>query len=224
MKFAIIVFPGTSGEADIYHAIRDMPGCQAEYVRHTETSLDAFDAVVLPGGLSYGDYLRCGALAAVTPIMSAVKEAADAGKPVLGVCNGFQILTEAGLLPGVLLQNQSRRFMCRETSVVVENNQTIFTKGYKAGETIRLPIAHGLGRYWADDATISELKASDRIVFTYQEDTQNGSTERIAGIVNETGNVLGMMPHPERATESLLGSTDGLRLFQSILQTWRGRV
>ena len=223
MKFAVIVFPGTSGDGDIYHAVRDIPGCSAAYVRHTETNLDAFDAVVLPGGLSYGDYLRCGALAAVTPVMTAVKEAAEAGKPVLGVCNGFQILTEAGLLPGVLLQNENRKFMCRETSVVVENNQTMFTSSYKAGETIRLPIAHGLGRYWADDTTIQELKASGRIVFTYQ-DNRGGSTDRIAGIINETGNVLGIMPHPERAMESLLGSTDGLRLFQSILQSWRDRV
>lgn len=224
MKFAIIVFPGTTGEADLYHAISGIPGCEAEYVRHTETNLDKFDAVCLPGGLSYGDYLRCGALAAVTDIVPAIKKAATDGKPVLGICNGFQILTEMGLLPGALLQNESRKFMCREATLIVENNQTMFTSAYSEKEAIRIPIAHGQGRYWADDATLAELKAAGRIVFTYQDHVENGSTERIAGIVNETGNVLGIMPHPERAVEALLGSEDGLRLFRSILQTWRDRV
>jgi len=220
MKFAVVVFPGTSSERELYHVVENLPGCQAEYVWHKETNLDAYDAILLPGGLSYGDYLRCGALAARTDIIPAIKKAAEAGKPVLGICNGFQILTEAGLLPGVLLQNKNQKFRCGVAPVVVENNETMFTKAYTKGEMLELPIAHGQGRYWADDATICELKAENRIVFTYK-DNQNGSTEHIAGIVNERGNVLGMMPHPERAVEQLLGSEDGKRLFQSILETWR---
>jgi len=220
MKFAIVVFPGTSGERELYHTVKDLLDCEAEYIWHKETNLDAYDAVLLPGGLAHGDYLRCGALAARTAIIPAIKEAALAGKPVLGICNGFQILTEAGLLPGAFLQNEILRFMCGMASVVVENNETMFTKEYTKGETIELPIAHGQGRYWADEATIRELKATNRIVFTYK-DNPNGSTEHIAGIVNETGNVLGLMPHPERAVEKLLGSDDGKRLFQSILETWR---
>ena len=223
MKFAVVVFPGTSGERELYHAVRDILGSEAEYVWHKETDLEAYDGVLLPGGLAHGDYLRCGALAARTDIIPAIKQAAQDGKPVLGICNGFQILTEAGLLPGVLLENENQKFMCGMASVVVENNETMFTKEYAKGETLKLPIAHGQGRYWADDDTIRELKAANRIVFTYG-DNQSGSTAHIAGIVNERGNVLGMMPHPERALEKLLGSEDGRRLFQSILQTWRAEL
>jgi len=218
MRFAVIVFPGTSGDVDIYHAIHDALGCRAEYVRHSETSLEGFDAVLLPGGFSYGDYLRCGAMAAVTNIVPAIKEAAYAGKPVLGVGNGFQILTEIGLLPGAFRHNQQMRFVCCDTTLKVEQNQTMFTEQYKQGEHIQIPVAHGMGNYYADAATIRALKETRRIVFTYQSNP-NGSVEHIAGIMNEAGNVLGMMPRPERAVESLLGSEDGLRLFQSILQT-----
>lgn len=220
MRVAVITFPGSNGDTDLIHAVRDVLGCPVESVRHSEANLDNFDAVFLPGGFSYGDYLRCGAMAAVSDCIPAVKKAALAGKPVLGVGNGFQILTEAGLLPGALVRNQNRTFMCRHAALTVENAQTMFTKGYARGESICLPIAHGQGKYYADDATLRALKAAGRIVFTYQ-DNRSGSAEGIAGIVNETGNVLGMMPRPERAVESALGGEDGMRLFQSILQTWR---
>jgi len=223
MRVAVITFPGSGGDTDMLHALKDAPGVQAQRVRHTATSLDEFDAIVLPGGFSYGDYLRCGAMAALADCIPAIKQAALAGVPVLGVGNGFQILTEAGLLPGALTHNQNRRFLCASAALTVECAQTMFTKNYTQGETIHLPIAHGQGRYYADDATLAELKAAGRIVFTYR-DNQSGSAEGIAGIVNAAGNVLGMMPHPERAVESLLGSEDGLRLFQSILQTWRDKL
>ena len=221
MKFAVIVFPGTCGDTDTHYAIRDILGAEADYVRHNETGLEGFDAVILPGGFSYGDYLRCGAMAARTPVIPAVKKAALSGKPVLGIGNGFQILTEAGLLPGALMPNVSMRFICREAKIKVENNETIFTGLYGLGEQLRIPIAHGKGSYYADEQTLRALKETGRIVFTYA-DEEGG--EAIAAIVNESGNVLGMMPHPERAVESLLGSEDGLRLFQSILQAGRARL
>ena len=220
MKFAVIVFPGSSGDVDMYHAVRDALGCEVSYVWHSAHSLDGFDGVLLPGGLSYGDYLRSGALAGHANIIPAVKKAAEAKKPVLGVCNGFQILTEIGLLPGALLRNTGMEFICEHVTLCVENAATMFTKDYRQGERIRIPIAHGEGRYYADEKTLAALKAENRIVFTYEQNP-NGSAEDIAGIVSEGGNVLGMMPHPERAVEPLLGSKDGLRLFTSILHTWR---
>ena len=216
MKYAVIVFPGSNCDVDMYHAIIDALGCEAEYVWHNESSLDGFDGVLLPGGFSYGDYLRCGAMSALSDIIPAVKKAAAEGKPVLGVCNGFQILTEIGLLPGVLLRNQGMKFICRTESLKVENNNTMFTKLYSPGEVINIPIAHGEGNYCADEATLAELKSNNRILFTYN-NNPNGSAENIAGIVNEQGNVLGMMPHPERAVEDLLGGQDGLRIFKSLL-------
>lgn len=221
MKFAVIVFPGSNCDLDMYHAVKDVLGEEAEYVFHTETSLEGFDGVLLPGGFSYGDYLRCGSIAQFSPIMAEVKRFAEEGRPVLGVCNGFQVLVEAGLLPGVLMRNRDLKFMCKTVDLVVENNETMFTNEYAAQETIRVPIAHGEGNYYCDDATLAALKANGQIAFTYKENP-NGSVENIAGITNEAGNVLGMMPHPERAVEALLGGEDGKRLFTSIVK-WGAR-
>ncbi|ACQ71150.1 phosphoribosylformylglycinamidine synthase subunit PurQ [Exiguobacterium profundum] len=221
MKFAVIVFPGSNCDLDMYHAVKDVLGEEAEYVFHTETSLEGFDGVLLPGGFSYGDYLRCGSIAQFSPIMAEVKRFAEEGRPVLGVCNGFQVLVEAGLLPGVLMRNRDLKFMCKTVDLVVENNETMFTSEYAAQETIRVPIAHGEGNYYCDDATLAALKANGQIAFTYKENP-NGSVENIAGITNEAGNVLGMMPHPERAVEALLGGEDGKRLFTSIVK-WGAR-
>ncbi|VXB77716.1 phosphoribosylformylglycinamidine synthetase subunit I [Exiguobacterium sp. 8H] len=221
MKFAVIVFPGSNCDLDMYHAVKDVLGEEAEYVFHTETSLEGFDGVLLPGGFSYGDYLRCGSIAQFSPIMAEVKRFAEEGRPVLGVCNGFQVLVEAGLLPGVLMRNRDLKFMCKTVDLVVENNETMFTSEYAAQETIRVPIAHGEGNYYCDDATLAALKVNGQIAFTYKENP-NGSVENIAGITNEAGNVLGMMPHPERAVEALLGGEDGKRLFTSIVK-WGAR-
>ncbi|MGG3561998.1 phosphoribosylformylglycinamidine synthase subunit PurQ [Neobacillus rhizosphaerae] len=220
MKFAVIVFPGSNCDIDMYHAIKDELGEQVEYVWHDTESLDEFDGILLPGGFSYGDYLRSGALARFSKVMKEVVKAAEAGKPVLGVCNGFQILLEAGLLPGAMRRNESLSFICKPVQLRVENNQTMFTAGYQQSETITIPVAHGEGNYYCDEATLAELKANNQIVFTYQENP-NGSLENIAGIVNEKGNVLGMMPHPERAVDELLGGADGLKMFQSIVKAWR---
>ncbi|WP_409304016.1 phosphoribosylformylglycinamidine synthase subunit PurQ [Peribacillus sp. SCS-155] len=221
MKFAVIVFPGSNCDADMYHAIKDELGEEAEYVWHTEKNLDGFDGILLPGGFSYGDYLRSGAIARFSNIMAEVIKAAEAGKPVLGVCNGFQILLEAGLLPGAMRRNTNLKFMCRPVSLRVENNTTIFTNSYDNEEIISVPIAHGEGNYYCDEATLSQLKENNRIVFKYHGENPNGSLGDIAGIINEKGNVLGMMPHPERAVDPLLGSADGLKLFQSIVKSWR---
>ena len=221
MKFAVIVFPGSNCDLDMYHAVKDVLGEEAEYVFHTETSLEGFDGVLLPGGFSYGDYLRCGSIAQFSPIMAEVKRFAEEGRPVLGVCNGFQVLVEAGLLPGVLMRNRDLKFMCKTVDLVVENNETMFTSEYAAQETIRVPIAHGEGNYYCDETTLEALKANGQIVFTYKENP-NGSVENIAGITHEAGNVLGRLPHPERAVEALLGGEDGKRLFTSIVK-WGAR-
>jgi len=221
MKFAVLVFPGSNCDIDMYHAIKDELGEEVEYVWHTETSLEGFDGVLVPGGFSYGDYLRCGAMANQSNVMKALKDFAAAGKPVLGVCNGFQILTEAGLLPGALLRNKNLKFMCRTVQLKVQNNETLFTKNYESGEVIHIPIAHGEGNYYCDEETLAELKANNQIVFTYEGDNPNGSLEDIAGIINKEGNVLGMMPHPERAANEIVGGADGLKLFKSIVKQWR---
>lgn len=221
MKFAVIVFPGSNCDADMLWAIRDIMGVEAEYVRYDETSLQGYDGVLLPGGFSYGDYLRCGAIARFSAIMKEVVRFAEEGKPVFGTCNGFQILTEAGLLPGVLRKNDSLRFICKTVPLKV-NNQTAFTSEYETDEIIQLPVAHGEGNYFCDDQTLQELKANNQIVFTYAENI-NGSVANIAGITNKAGNVLGMMPHPERAMEALLGSEDGKRFFASMLKNF-GKV
>ncbi|MFD1864537.1 phosphoribosylformylglycinamidine synthase subunit PurQ [Planococcus chinensis] len=220
MKFAVIVFPGSNCDLDMYHAIKDELGEEVDYVWHDSTDLSKYDGILVPGGFSYGDYLRCGAIAQTSAIMAEVKKAAEAGKPVLGVCNGFQILTEAGLLPGVLLRNKNLKFMCHTVGLKVENADTIFTNQYTAGQKIRIPIAHGEGNYYCDDETYEKMKANNQIVFTYEGDF-NGSRNNIAGIINERGNVLGMMPHPERAVSDLIGGSDGLLLFKSIVKQWR---
>lgn len=221
MKFAVIVFPGSNCDADMLWAIRDIMGVEAEYVRYDETSLQGYDGVLLPGGFSYGDYLRCGAIARFSAIMNEVVRFAEEGKPVFGTCNGFQILTEAGLLPGVLRKNDSLRFICKTVPLKV-NNQTAFTSEYETDEIIQLPVAHGEGNYFCDDQMLQELKANNQIVFTYAENI-NGSVANIAGITNKAGNVLGMMPHPERGMEALLGSEDGKRFFASMLKNF-GKV
>jgi phosphoribosylformylglycinamidine synthase I len=221
MKFAVLVFPGSNCDLDMYHAIKDELGEEVEYVWHDTKDLSGYDGILLPGGFSYGDYLRCGAIAQFSNVMSEVKKAADAGKPVLGICNGFQILTEAGLLPGALLRNKNLKFMCRTVELKVNNSNTMFTSEYANEEVIQVPIAHGEGNYTCDADTLASLKANNQIVFTYSNNNPNGSVEDIAGIVNKRGNVLGMMPHPERAVHELIGGTDGLALFKSIVKQWR---
>lgn len=220
MKFAVIVFPGSNCDVDMYHAIKDELGEEVEYVWHDRTDLSEFDGILLPGGFSYGDYLRSGAIARFANVMKEVVKAANEGKPVLGVCNGFQILLEAGLLPGAMRRNEKLKFMCRPVNLRVQNNETMFTSLYEEGERINIPIAHGEGNYYCDEQTLETLIENKQIVFTY-EDNPNGSLQNIAGIVNERGNVLGMMPHPERAVNQLLGSADGLKLFKSIVKNWR---
>lgn len=221
MKFAVIVFPGSNCDVDMFHAVRDGLGEEVEYVWHDRDNLDEFDGILLPGGFSYGDYLRSGAIARFSKVMNEVIKAAEAGKPVLGVCNGFQILLEAGLLPGAMRRNENLKFICRTVELKVENNESMFTAGYEKGEVIHIPIAHGEGNYYCDEETLQELKNNNQIAFTYHSSNPNGSLENIAGITNKRGNVLGMMPHPERAVDGLLGSADGLKLFQSIVKHWR---
>jgi phosphoribosylformylglycinamidine synthase subunit PurQ / glutaminase len=220
VKFAVIVFPGSNCDIDMYHAIKDELGEEVEYVWHDTESLEEYDGILLPGGFSYGDYLRSGAIARFSRVMQEVVKAANDGKPVLGVCNGFQILLESGLLPGAMRRNESLSFICKPVQLKVENNQTMFTGEYELGQTITIPVAHGEGNYYCDEDTLARLKANNQIVFTYEQNP-NGSLENIAGIINEKGNVLGMMPHPERAVDELLGSEDGLKMFQSIVKTWR---
>lgn len=221
MKFAVLVFPGSNCDLDCYKAVESTIGQSVEYVWHTETDLSAYDCIIVPGGFSYGDYLRCGAIARFAPVMGALVEAAAQGKYIIGICNGFQILTEAGLLPGALLRNQSLKFRCHSTMLKVENNNTPFTSEYAAGEEIDIPIAHGEGNFYCDEATLQELAAHNQIVFRYAGENPNGSVGDIAGVCSKDGRVLGMMPHPERAVSQLLGSEDGVRIFKSILNTWR---
>lgn len=221
MKFAVIQFPGASCDLDLYHAVTDVLGEQAEYVHHQETDLSAYDAILLPGGASYGDAVRAGALARTAPVMEGIIGAAKDGKPVLGVGNGFQVLTEAGLLPGAFLKNRDQKFVCRTVKVQVVNNRTPFTSEYTEGEELNIPIAHGEGNFYCDEETYGKLKENKQIVFVYSDGNPNGSVGDIAGLISEKGNVLGMMPHPERAAESILGSEDGLNVFKSIVKEWR---
>ncbi|TFE01301.1 phosphoribosylformylglycinamidine synthase subunit PurQ [Jeotgalibacillus sp. R-1-5s-1] len=221
MKFAVIVFPGSNCDIDMYHAIKDELKEEVEYVWHDAENLDQFDGILLPGGFSYGDYLRSGSIARFSKVMNEVVKAAEAGKPVLGVCNGFQILLESGLLPGAMLRNQGLKFICRPVELEVVNNETMFTKAYQPNERITVPVAHGEGNYFCDEKTLQQLETNGQIVFRYAGENPNGSLSDIAGITNERGNVLGMMPHPERAVDELLGSADGLKLFQSIVKHWR---
>lgn len=199
-------------------ALTDVMGVEAQAVRHDATSLEGFDGVMLPGGFSYGDYLRCGAIARFSPIMEEVRRFAESGKPVFGTCNGFQVLTEAGLLPGALIENESLKFVCKTVPLKVVNSHTRFTSEYDEDEVISLPVAHAGGNYFCDAGTLAELQENNQIVFTYEENI-NGSTASIAGITNRAGNVLGMMPHPERAVEALLGSEDGKRFFASLIDS-----
>lgn len=215
MKAAVIVFPGSNCDSDALLGLNDA-GFDTSYVWHTETTLPPVDLVMLPGGFSYGDHLRSGAIAARTRIMDAVRQAAGRGVPVLGVCNGFQVLTESGLLPGALLRNESLHFICRTVSVRVESDSTPFTHALRGAE-LRLPIAHGEGRYYADEDTLDELEDEGRVTFRYSARNPNGSLRGIAGISNAAGNVVGLMPHPERALSELLGSSDGLALLQGPL-------
>jgi len=222
MKFAVLVFPGSNCDIDCYKAVEQTIGQEVDYVWHTATDLSKYDGILVPGGFSYGDYLRCGAMASFANVMSEVKKAAEAGKYILGICNGFQILTEANLLPGALIRNTNLKFRCHQTPLEVVNNNNPFTRDYKQGEIINIPIAHGEGNYFCDDATLAELEANNQIIFRYAGDTNpNGSIDNIAGISNKAGNVVGMMPHPERAVSELLGSEDGKRMFTSILNAWR---
>jgi phosphoribosylformylglycinamidine synthase I len=220
MRFAVIVFPGSNCDEDAARAVTRTLDTPVDLIWHQTASLDGYDAVIIPGGFSYGDYLRAGAIARFSPVMTAVGEHAAAGKLILGICNGFQILTEAGLLPGTLLPNDHLQFRCDMVTLRVETTATAFTCGYQNGQRIRLPIAHGQGKYYADAETLDDLRRHDRIVFRYADENPNGSADNIAGIVNRRGNVLGMMPHPERAVLALLGSTDGAPLFTSVLRSW----
>jgi phosphoribosylformylglycinamidine synthase subunit PurQ / glutaminase len=224
MRFAVVVFPGSNCDEDAAHAIKRVLDAPVDLVWHQTATLDGYDAVIVPGGFAYGDYLRAGAIARFSPVMTAVAAHAAAGKPVLGICNGFQILTEAGLLPGTLLPNDSLQFRCEIVSARVETIDSAFTCGYTKGQMVQLPIAHGQGAYCADDETLADLRRNDQIVFRYVDENPNGSADGIAGIVNKERNVLGMMPHPERAVHELLGSCDGAPLFASLLRSWERQV
>src|SRR5579872_4443606 len=215
MRFGVVVFPGSNCDHDAWYAVSHNLGHSAEFIWHDSRTLGLVDAVILPGGFAYGDYLRCGAIAKFSPVMSAVREFADGGGLVLGICNGFQVLVESGLLPGALLRNRGLKFVCREVSLRVETTDSPFTSEVEKGATLRLPVAHGEGCYFAEERTLDELEAENRVVLRYL-DNPNGSARDIAGILNRERNVMGLMPHPERATEPLMGSCDGLAILQSM--------
>ena len=218
MRAAVIQFPGSNCDRDMAVAIRDITGAQTMMVWHRATEMpEGLDLIAIPGGFSYGDYLRSGAMAARSPVMQAVVKAAERGVPVLGVCNGFQILTEAGLLPGALMRNAGIRFVCRTVALTVENSRSVFTNGYEAGEQVHIPVAHHDGNYFADSETLDRIEDEGRVAFRYAESV-NGSARNIAGVLNEAGNVLGMMPHPERMIEAMHGGSDGRRLFEGLVR------
>ena len=227
MNFGIVVFPGTWSDTDCHHALTDVLGQQAEYVWHRDTDLSKFDCVILPGGFSYGDYLRAGAIARFSPIMDSVKDFADADGTVIGICNGFQVLCEAGLLPGVLMRNDHLQFRCQWTNLRVDNPNTRFSHLANEGDILKVPISHGEGNYFVDRMTLAHVEANNQVVFRYCEpdatttkrSNPNGSLNNIAGIVNSKGNVLGMMPHPERCCEPLMGGEDGAVIFRSIIDS-----
>jgi phosphoribosylformylglycinamidine synthase len=229
MKFGIVVFPGTWSDRDCHYAIHDVLGWGAEYIWHKETKLSGYDCLILPGGFSYGDYLRAGAIARFSPVMSVVEQFAREGGLVIGICNGFQILCEAGLLPGVLLPSSHLQYRCQWVNLRVENNNSPFTSKCHKGQILKIPISHYEGNYYADETTLQELEADGRILFRYatasgritREANPNGSLHNIAGVINREGNVLGLMPHPERACESLLGSTDGNIIWESIIERYQ---
>lgn len=227
MKAYVVVFPGSNCDSDCWHVLNDVMKTKVQYVWHKDTSLPDVDLVILPGGFSYGDYLRTGAIARFSPIMSAVKKHAESGRPVLGICNGFQILLEVGLLPGAMLRNRSLQFVCKHVYLKTENSKTIFTNRLKNQELLSIPIAHGEGNYFCDERTLEELEGNHQVVFRYASENgalgdgfnPNGSLSHIAGITNRRGNVLGMMPHPERASEKILGCEDGRKIWESILNS-----
>lgn len=221
MKAAVLTFPGSNCDDDLLWAVKDIARADAELVSAKSESLEGFDLVLVPGGFSYGDYLRSGAIAKFAPIMTALKQFADNGGYVLGICNGFQILTEAGLLPGALQWNTSLEFICEPEPLKVVNNETAFSNQYAENQAITLPIAHGEGNYYADAETLADIEANNQVVFRYAANP-NGSLNDIAGLTNKAGNVLGMMPHPERAVEALLGGTDGLGVFESLINATKG--
>jgi len=234
MKFGVVVFPGYNCDQDCFYVIKDVLKKSVTYIWHKDTDLDGLDCVILPGGFSYGDYLRTGAIARFSPVMKSITDFARKGGTVIGICNGFQILLEAGLLPGVMLRNKNLHFICRYVYIKTENNQTRFTKLYNAGQILKIPVAHNEGNYYIDAAGLKELKNNNQIIFRYCSATgeisdqfnPNGALDNIAGIVNKKGNVLGMMPHPERSSERELGSQDGYPVFKSIvkwLETQRTR-
>jgi phosphoribosylformylglycinamidine synthase len=216
MRFGVVVFPGSNCDHDAWYAVNRNLGQKADFIWHDSHDLGDVDAVILPGGFSYGDYLRCGAIAKFSPVMGAVRRFAAEGGLVLGICNGFQILVECGLLPGALIRNRGLKFACREVQLRTETINSPFTASLSPGQVLHMPIAHGEGCYYADERTLDELEAEDRIAFRYV-DNPNGSLRDIAGVLNRDRNVMGMMPHPERATEPLMGSSDGLRIFESMV-------
>ncbi len=230
MKFGVLVFPGSNCDHDAYHVVSKHVGQPVDFVWHREEDLSEYDAVIVPGGFSYGDYLRCGALAKFSPVMGAVKKFAEEGKFVFGICNGFQILCEAGLLPGALIRNRGLHFICKHVNLRVENGSTPYTSELAEHDVLSIPIAHAEGNYVCDDETFARLEANRQVVFRYcdengevtDEANPNGARSNIAGICNEKGNVLGMMPHPERACEELLGSNDGREIFRSLTNAIRG--
>lgn len=225
MKFGVVVFPGTWSDVDCYYVLDEVLQQKVSYVWHKETDLSSYDCVVLPGGFSYGDYLRCGAIARFSPVMEAVVDFAGRGGVVIGICNGFQVLCESGLLPGALLRNDSLEFRCQWVNLRVDNTESTFTRNCESVQMLRVPISHGEGRYYADESTLRFLEEEGRVLFRYCDDdgrvtpesNPNGSLNAIAGIVNREGNVLGMMPHPERCCETVVGGTDGLYVFGSIV-------
>jgi phosphoribosylformylglycinamidine synthase I len=224
-KFGIVVFPGSNCDHDTYYVLRKIIDVDVVFLWHKQTSLDECDIIILPGGFSYGDYLRTGAIARFSPIMNEVINFAKNGGFVFGICNGFQILLEAGLLPGVMIRNESLNFVCKDIYLKIENNKTVYTKGISGKSSLKIPIAHGEGNYFADEKTLSELEANNQIVFKYcsndgsiiEAANPNGSVLNIAGIINKNGNVMGMMPHPERSSDSVLGKTDGSLIFKALV-------
>lgn len=218
MKFGVVVFPGSNCDRDVAYVTRDLLQQPTRMVWHEQTDIADLDVVVIPGGFSYGDYLRCGAIARFSPVMQSVVKHAQQGKLVLGICNGFQVLTEAGLLPGALVRNRDLHFICDRQLIKVERTDSPWTQSYSPGQTITLPIAHGEGQFYANEDTLQQIEDNGQVLFRYEGENPNGSVNNIAGICNRQGNVLGMMPHPERASDPMLGGTDGLKLFEGLLR------
>ena len=231
LKFAVVVFPGSNCDADCFHIARDLLGCEAEYIWHKDTDLKGADAVILPGGFAYGDYLRAGALARFSPVMESVARFAKAGGPVLGICNGFQVLLEAGLLPGAVRVNKTLRYICRDVFMRVESNETAFTRLYEPGQVVKMPIGHGEGNYTAPPEVLDALRRERRVTFRYCDESgrvvdvanPNGAEDAIAGIANREGNVVGLMPHPDRCSEEILGNDVGRKMFESAVHALAAR-